>query len=242
MSEPKLIVESSNMTINESLTTGDMQSVKDILKSEGMVLLPSDTCYSLAAIPFNEQMHLRLNKILNREDMPISLAFPNMNLVNAYVDLNGMTKILLETYTPGTITVICEAIDDPVVHKFAKAVIRSKDGTIGVRIPDSRIEREIASFVESPITTIAIRDKTGFFIQNFQQAVEIVTEGMKKVDNPNWIAIEGKKFSSQHSTVVRVNDLTKQVEVKRGGAISLEQIKSDLSKLSGWSYLNLEFK
>ena len=201
-----------------------------------MILLPSDTCYSLAAIPARIGVYESINEILNRGKMPMSLAFPNFHAVETYVEVNITIANLLEKFTPGAITVICHATSNISTNfgSFVKDIVNSTDGTIGVRIPDSLIEREIAGCTRYPITTVAVRDESGEIIQHFDQAREIVQSGMKKVGLSNWAAVEGKNFLPQHSTVVRVNYSTNQISVLRNGEISEEDIRSIRNRMPQW--------
>ncbi|MEM7187518.1 MAG: hypothetical protein AAF466_12750, partial [Bacteroidota bacterium] len=104
-------------------------------------------------------------------------------------------------------------------------VVKSSDGSVGVRIPDSTIEREVAGCTRFPITTVAIRDSEGKIIQDFEQAIEVVRQGTKKLNRPiAFGSIEGDKFLDSHSTVVSVFD--RKLSLIRQGQTPFEQIKA----------------
>ena len=235
MKEPNFIIDLSSRSNSGALTTYDIQRAKELLKSNGLVLLPSDTCYSLAALAISRDIYKTINNVLGRIDMPISVAFPNFKTVEEYIKLHIFSASLLQNFTPGPITVICEA-NSKIPTSFSEEVIRSKDGTVGVRIPDSNIEREIANCTKYPITSVAIRDKQNNIVQDFKMAMQIVSEGIEKLSKPIfWAAIEGGKFFSQQSTVVRVNERIKQVELIREGEIPFEKITSLIRNYPIWN-------
>ena len=224
MITPDFIIRLDNITVNGSLSTFDILRIRNILESGGLILLPSDTCYSLAAITISEKLSKNINSILNREDDPISIAFPNFKTVEKYVSLQPLTALLLEKFTPGCITVVCK-VSSELRKVVVNGIIRSKDDTIGVRIPDSNIEREIAGCSNFPITTVAIRDKQKNIVKDFEEAVKIVSEGINCTDSTiNWAAIEWSMFYNKQSTVVRVNENSKQIQLLRSGNIPFEDI------------------
>lgn len=229
------IIKIENRTANGALRSVDVARIKNCLLNHGLVILPSDTCYSLAGLAVSRQLPKKINQILKRNDEPISLAFPNFKMVEEYASLNIFTANLLETFTPGPITVICEANKD-ISQKLASEVTRSKDYTLGVRIPDSFIEREIANCTKYPITTVAIRNNKKVPLKNFVKAIEIVKRGIQAIDETiSLIAIEGdEKFSESISTVAKYNKIKKKIEIIRSGSISKDEITSINSKYPIW--------
>lgn len=220
MCKPEFIIKKTDLTRNGALTTKSIQEIKRLLEDGGAVLLPSDTCYSLAVLPIDKNMRKLVNPILNREDIPISFAFPNLEKIGQYMNLNPKLITLFENFTPGCITVVCEAKE-----KLFADISRSQDGTIGVRLTDCEIERTVAGCTKYPITTVPPK-KNNKGVQDFNIAMKIVKDGIKKMDNPiKWAAIESDKFYSEFSTVVRVKD-TGQLEYIREGKIPFYSIKS----------------
>lgn len=236
MSEPSFIIKVSERTRSGTLLTSKIQTIRETLLRREFILLPSDTCYSIAALPLNKTIHDNINILLNRQKMPISLAFPNLKTVAEWVDLNVVTATLLENFTPGPITVVCKA-NSKLPIDFTRRVVRSTDRTVGVRISDSLIEREVAACTNYLITTVAVRDqKNNEIVQDFEQAIAIVSKGMKKIGNPKWGAVEGGEFYASHSTVVHAIDGTKQLKLIREGDIPFEKIKSVLNSLPVGAY------
>jgi L-threonylcarbamoyladenylate synthase len=234
MSSPQFVIDNVIRTDGGSLPTSVIQKVGTRLLQWGFVLLPSDTCYSLGALAIDESVRNKVIAILGRNNEPISLAFSNYQHVQRFVEMNNTIAMLLERFTPGPITIVCKAKTN-VPQEFLSRTVGSTDGTIGVRIPDSFIEREVTASTKYPLMTIAVRDfETGEAIQDFKKALDIISLGTDRAGGAGWAAVEGGPFYASHSTVIRVVDLNK-VELIREGDIPFTDILEAIKTLSGWA-------
>src|SRR3712207_2679329 len=98
MSKPQFEIKSWQRTPGGSLPTSILQQLGTRLLQRGLVLLPSDTCYSLGALPVDESVRNKVNAILGRKDEPISLAFSSFLHVQQYVQMDNTTAMLLERF------------------------------------------------------------------------------------------------------------------------------------------------
>jgi L-threonylcarbamoyladenylate synthase len=228
---PILTIKRSDRTLSGSLMTSTLKRIRESMLAYGFVLLPSDTCYSVAALAMDNRVQTNVNTLLNRPQSPISLSFPNLTKVEGSVYLNPVSSLLLERFTPGPITVICNSKPEVPVE-ITSQVVGSSDRTIGVRIPDSQIEREIASCTRYPITTVAVRDPvTNEAVRNFAQAMVIIQAGMARLNDVAWVAaIEGEQFYANHSTVVRVPADAGQPVLLREGDIPWEELEAAVNQ------------
>jgi len=223
MSKPEFIVNSFHRTDGGALPTSLIQRVRSKLMRRGFVLLPSDTCYSLAALAVDEDTRRTVNSILQRKDWPISLAFSSDLAVQQLIEVDNTAALLLEWFTPGPITLVCKAKAD-VSSALLCGAIGSPDRTIGVRIPDSRIERDVAASTKFPLMSVAVRDpETGETIQDFDRACQVVSSGIDRFGHVGWGALEGDGFYASHSTVVRVGG-SEGASLLREGDIPFEEI------------------
>ena len=233
MGKPDLTVGRNERTRNGALSAHVIQQIRSKLLGRGFVLLPSDTCYSLGTIAADDSAHDTINSILNRKRAPISLAFPSYLEVQEFVEMDPVTSLLLERFCPGPITVVCKATDR-LPSKFLTHTIASERRTIGVRIPDSIVERDIAACTRYPLTTVAIRDpKSNEAVHDFGKAVQIVTDGIAKFGSAGWLAVEGGDFYPRHSTVVEAVGGTERVKLLREGAIPFEDIMQAAKGIPG---------
>ena len=236
MSAPDLIVKKTQLTRQGALPTRLWQLIRDKLLNQAVILLPSDTCYSLAALARDAGARDRIVTILNRKKDPLSLAFPNAEVVERWTKKwDSDLRFCLEQFTPGPITIVCEARDEKVVpNAFTTRGVGSSDRTIGVRIPDSYVEREVAGATQHLITTVAVRepDEEKTAVTDFGRALELVEAGDFKVALPRgWVAIEGKKFAPKHSTVVRLLRHPPWIKLEREGAIEYAKIERAIARI-----------
>jgi L-threonylcarbamoyladenylate synthase len=239
MNRPRLerphLETGTRRTDGGSLPTSMLRDISTRLIKGGLALLPSDTCYSLGALPNSRISRSAINSILGRQDHPISLAFGDLRQVEEYVHLNNTVAILLERFTPGPITIVCKALDS-VSDEFLFQNIGSHDRTIGVRITDSSVERDIAASTVYPIMTVAVRERNGDTVRDYERAVEVVSGGIRRANwQGYWAGIESTtRFHFCHSTVVRVvADGT--LELLREGDFAFDEIQHAVTQMSTWA-------
>lgn len=232
MSDPVLIVRQDDRDDEGNLLPGHLTEIRQVLENLGFVLLPSDTAYSIAAWLRNEDMRRQLNAMLGREDdEPISVAFRSVEDVQHWTSENKFADELLARFAPGPITVVRPAARRVPVE-FTKGILRSANHTIGVRIPNSPIERLVAGVGGSPITTVPVRrltEKKPPPVTSFDEAVDIIRKRSEEVGAPLWCAVEGEEIRyGRTSTVVEVLGEERNYVIRRLGAIPEEQIKDCL--------------
>jgi L-threonylcarbamoyladenylate synthase len=231
--------EPLRLTLGDALAYSDLRSVCEILRDGGLCLVPSDTCYSIAALPFRRDAIARLGRVLpGKEQEPIPLCFGSLALVKKWVRLTPRDIRAIDEFWPGPLTLVCEIAEwhDPeIVSEMLHTV-----GNIGVRIPDSAVERQISSELERPITTCAVRDEAGRAVQSFDDAISVVRGRIDAIGEPiSFAAIRGRRrLSRTVSTVatVQVSQAPADVDTGEGytlyvfrpGAIEPEKIERRL--------------
>jgi tRNA A37 threonylcarbamoyladenosine synthetase subunit TsaC/SUA5/YrdC len=224
------------LTSGDSLTFGHLREISSLLLRGGFCLLPSDTGYSIASLPFLKNSVSPIFDIFPKGfTEPISLAFYHPELAEKYVNLTLEDQAVIENSCPGAITLVCEMIDDK-NKSFIKNRINS-DGTIGVRISRSSVENQLSLELKRPITTFAVRYPNGKIIQKFDDAVDIIKQMINGKNVQAWAAIKMPNFYyTDHSTVVTVQpalvDPDYTIKIFREGAIEPKVIKSSIERLS----------
>jgi len=118
----------------------------EVLAQGGVVLYPTDTVYGLGANIFNKKAVKKVYKIKNRDfENPLSILVQNPENIDIIANLSGKTKEYLNDYLPGPFTFILNK------KKVVPSYITNKKETVGVRVPDSNIARNLAELF--PITT-----------------------------------------------------------------------------------------
>ncbi len=115
--------------LNQNNINQVINSTISILKSNGLVVFPSDTVYGLLCDATNEIAVKKLLAFKNRPaGKPISV-FSNLKFIDGLVKINKNQKNLIQEMIPGPFTLIF-----PSKHKVNK-LLESESGSLGIRIP-----------------------------------------------------------------------------------------------------------
>ena len=119
-----------------------------ILRDGGVIAFPTDTLYGLAASPFNDRAVERLFKIKGRdESVPLPLLLADTAEITKYaVDVPEVFWSLAERFWPGPLTLVVRKL--PMVPDTVVGGLE----TVGVRVPDHWVPREIVRQLGAPIT------------------------------------------------------------------------------------------
>lgn len=224
------------LTFGDSLSYGHLRQVCYTLKNGGLCILPSDTTYTIAAIPFRRDVLLWVTQLLpEKANDPIPLSFGSLAMVEEYVKLTAKDYRAIDKFCPGPITLVCK-IKDRKDKSLLEDVLHTV-GTIGIRIPDSPVERQISTELQRPITSCAIRDDEHNVVQDFDDAVDIVRSRMRDTpDSPILMAIRMTRIKYyNHSTVISVQTaLTSpyDIHVYRPGIIAPKKIEDTIRQIS----------
>ncbi|KKR75986.1 MAG: Translation factor SUA5 [Candidatus Levybacteria bacterium GW2011_GWA2_40_8] len=118
-----------------------------ILNSGGAIIYPTETCYGVGVDATNKKA---VEKLLQYKERPegkaISIAVSSFKMAKKYVDINQTAQNIYNNFLPGPITVVSKS--------KGKAVkdLEAENGTLGVRMPDYVLAREIIKLFGKPIT------------------------------------------------------------------------------------------
>ena len=115
------------------------------LKSGGIIAIPTDTVYGLAADPFNADAVQRLYTFKGRPDgKPIPLVLSSVEDVHSVAqNLPGFFFHLTDRFWPGGLTIVVEAKD-------LLPILTAGGNTVGVRIPDNPLLLQILQTFGGP--------------------------------------------------------------------------------------------
>jgi len=119
--------------------------------------------------------------------------------------------------------------------EYTRKLLNSLNHTIGVRIPNSAEERQVAGVGKSPITTVPVLDRSvegqPRVVTSFAQALGIIQERIEAIGGLPWCAIEGEILYTQTSTVVEVLGEDGTWRILRTGAIPAPDIEACVAGL-----------
>ncbi|GAB4402400.1 MAG: L-threonylcarbamoyladenylate synthase [Bacteroidales bacterium] len=187
----------------------DLKKVVEILKNDGVIIYPTDSVYAFGCNIFSSKALDRIAKIkkLDPQKAHFSLIFYDLSQISNYTNpLNNEIFKLLKRNLPGPFTFILEANSN--VPKMLKL---NKKKTIGIRIPNNNIARQIVYELGNPIFTTSVIENDD--IIEYMTDPELINE---KYNEQVDLVIDGGYGTLTPSTIV---DCTHgKVEIIREGA------------------------
>lgn len=190
-----------------------IQQVVDVLKKGGVIIYPTDTVYGIGCDITNQKAIEKVCEIRGLKADKANLSFICYDLtdISLYTKPFDTTVFrVLKKALPGPFTFIFNASSQ------VPKLLSSKKKTVGIRVPDNNIVREIVRLLGNPIVTASIRDEDD--ILEYSTDPELIHE---KYENLVDLVIDGGYGDNVASTVV---DLTEgEFEVIRAGKGNLEE-------------------
>ncbi|TRZ96533.1 threonylcarbamoyl-AMP synthase [bacterium] len=184
-------------------TDDHIKKAAEVLVEGGLVIIPTETVYGIAANMLNEDTIARLAVIKNRpKDKPFSLHIDSLEGIEDFTrEIPCLAYKLMHKFWPGPLTLILKA---------------EGHGSIGIRMPDNEIALKIISLAGVPIVCPSANISGKPAPVNFQEAI-------RDLDGLVELAIDsGETRFQKESSVV---DLTfEPVRILREGVIKKEQI------------------
>ncbi|MEM8893992.1 MAG: L-threonylcarbamoyladenylate synthase [Bacteroidota bacterium] len=182
--------------------------VAKVLGDGGVIVYPTDTVYGLGCDIFNQKALDRVMQIKGLKGRRTDLSFICYDLshISEYTkSLNNRTFKLMKKALPGPFTFILQSSS-----KVPK-ILNANKKTVGIRVPDNSIPREIVRALGNPIITTSIKDE--------DEVVEYSTDPSliyEKFENLVDIVIDGGYGNLSPSTVVDCTDDYEITVVREG--------------------------
>ncbi len=183
-----------------------LKQIAECFKDGGIIIYPTDTIYGLGCDIFQPKAIEKICKIKNVDPQKAQLTFICRDLSH----LSDYTKSIdtplyriLKTYLPGPYTFILPA------SKQVPKILKSKKETIGLRIPDNIICKQILEALGNPILSASL---PGEMVEEYTDPEIIFEKFGDKVD----FVIDGGIGGITPSTIVDCT--TDEWKVIREGA------------------------
>lgn len=169
-----------------------IKQIVDCLKSGGIIVYPTDTIYGLGCDIFQPAAIEKICQLKNLNPLKAQLSFICKDLSH----LSDFTKNIdtplfrtLKSHLPGPFTFILPA------SKQVPKLLQTKKSTIGIRIPDNEICKQILEALGNPIISTTL---PGEFVEDYTDP-EIIQQNIgHKVD----LIVDGGIGGTEPSTIV----------------------------------------
>ncbi len=190
-----------------------IEQVVEVLRKGGLIIYPTDTVYGLGCDITNHKAIEAICRIRNIKPDKANFSFICYDLshISDYIKpIDSTTFRIIKKALPGPFTFIFNAS-----HAVPK-LLNSNKKTVGIRVPDNNIAREIVKALGNPIVSASIKDDDE--IIEYSTDPELIYE---KYQDQVDLVIDGGYGGNIASTVV---DCTSgDFEVIREGKGDLEQ-------------------
>jgi len=171
-----------------------IEQVVDTLKRGGIIIYPTDTVYGLGCDITNQKAIERICRIrgIKPEKANFSFICCDLSHISDFIKpIDSTTFRLLKKALPGPFTFILNA------NNNVPKLLSSNKKTVGIRVPDNVIAREIVKLLGNPILSTSIHDDDE--VIEYSTDPELIHEKYEeRVD----LVIDGGYGDNEPSTVV----------------------------------------
>lgn len=189
-----------------------IEQVADVLRKGGLIIYPTDTVYGLGCDITNHRAIEAICRIRNIKPEKANFSFICCDLshISDYIKtIDNATFRVVKKALPGPFTFIFNA------NNNVPKLLSSNKKTVGIRVPDNNIARDIVKALGNPILSTSIKDDDD--IIEYSTDPELIYEKYRDVVD---IVIDGGYGGNIPSTVV---DCTSgDFEIVREGKGELE--------------------
>jgi tRNA threonylcarbamoyl adenosine modification protein (Sua5/YciO/YrdC/YwlC family) len=182
------------------------------LGRSGLVVLPTDTVYGLAADAFDPAAVRRLLRAKGRgRSMPVPVLIASMDTLRALTtDIGGEARLLADTFWPGGLTLICRQ------QPSLRWDLGDSRSTVAVRMPDSADTLDLLSST-GPLA-VSSANLTG------KPPATTVEEAQEMLGDAVDVYLDGGRVAGTASTIVDATG--DSLKLVRAGAVTAEEIRN----------------
>ncbi len=160
-----------------------LNTIVECLKDGGVIIYPTDTVYGIGCDINKTRAVERVCKIKNikPEKSNFSLICYDLSHISDFTKhVSTPVYKVMRKALPGPFTFILEA------NSSVPKLFKHKKNTVGIRIPDNNIVREIVRLLEHPILSSSVKDEDELveyttdpelIYEKFQDKVDIIVNG-----------------------------------------------------------------
>ncbi|GAB3258310.1 L-threonylcarbamoyladenylate synthase [Larkinella harenae] len=170
-----------------------IRHVVDVLRDGGVIIYPTDTIYGLGCDIHNTRAIERVARIkgIKPQKNDFSFICHDLSHIADYARVSNQAFKLMKRLLPGPYTFILD------VSNRVPKILHTNKRTVGIRIPDHAIPRQIVKELGNPIITTTIKDiedeivpyitDPEIIFERFQHLVDIVIDGGMGGNKPSTI-------------------------------------------------------
>lgn len=139
---------------NENPNPREIEKVVSTLRDGGIVIYPTDTLYGMGCDALNVRAVERICDLkgINPQKSNLSIICNDLSVISEYAKVSTPIFKLMKRNLPGPFTFILPTTSSlPKIYKNKK--------TVGIRVPDNNIIREIVAQLGNPVLSTSVKDE-----------------------------------------------------------------------------------
>ncbi len=125
-----------------------LERAVEVLRDGGVIVYPTDTVYGIGCDITRPAAIERISRIKGRDPKkPFSLVSPNLSAVSKYAKVSNYAFRILKRFLPGPYTFVLAG------NKEVPKGLRSRQKTVGIRIPDHPVPLGLVRLLGRPIVS-----------------------------------------------------------------------------------------
>lgn len=171
----------------------EIEKVVQFLRDGGLIVYPTDTIYGLGCDIFNAKAVEKICRLKNIDPRKANLSFicSDLSHISEYAKVDNNTFKLMKKNLPGPFTFILNG------NSNLPKLFRNKK-TVGIRVPDNNIIRELVKGLGNPILSTSVKDDDDEILEYFTDP-ELIHERYEHIAD---VVINGGYGTLEPSTVV----------------------------------------
>ena len=166
---------------NDNPNLREIDKIVSALHDGGIVIYPTDTLYAIGCDALNVRAVEKICNLkgINPEKSNLSIICNDLSIMSEYAKVDTPTFKLMKRNLPGPFTFILTTTSSlPKIYKKKK--------TVGIRVPDNNIIREIVAMLGNPVLSTSVKDENDeieyttnpeLIHEKWQDFAEIVIDG-----------------------------------------------------------------
>lgn len=170
----------------------EIDKIVRVLQEGGLIIYPTDTVYAIGCDALNVRAVEEICKMkgINPAKSNLSIICYDLSNISEYARVDNQVFKLMKKNLPGPFTFILNTTSSlPKIYKNKK--------TVGIRVPDNNIIRELVRSLGNPILTTSIKDDDELL--EYSTDPELIYE---RYENQVDIVIDGGFGGMEASTIV----------------------------------------
>jgi tRNA A37 threonylcarbamoyladenosine synthetase subunit TsaC/SUA5/YrdC len=208
--------------------------VVHVLTMSGFVLLPSDNCYAVAALPNFPRAIALVDAVTEHSAFPITLVCADVAQPWEWIITSSTLQRIAAKFWPGPLTIVGKVAN--ALAAEAAAYVHTpnpSDPSLGIRVSKIGVERSLTGAANMPLTTAALHYPDGTLVRDYCDAVDLVYRRLAahQIGRVNWAAVRTvERFRFDQLSTVIALDTAGRLRVIREGFYPAAAIRASLDE------------